>query len=333
MDSAAEQMSSNSEEYPEETSNSGPIIKEEKLTESERERIILRTIRSDDPSINKILISISMCEVFSLEEGKWEKYDLEGSFYIISGENPRTYYRMLILGQKSVKSIVEDIEKDMIFEKQDNPTIIMYKSKGEGIKGIFFEEEVEGIRVYNCIKDIQQLKLGADEHIQHSEHINRENNIYMDSSNTHTIDINTNIETHRDITTNIEEMLLQPINLINYYSPRFEGPNNNNIERIINGEENKLSEECKEGGEGDTQKVDINSVPSTTMATHQPASVPVVEDTDTIMQPILTEIFEHNQGEQIKSFNKCKLRNVLLDLVNDDQFIDIIYHKIKDAFQ
>ncbi|XP_059099747.1 mRNA-decapping enzyme 1-like [Tigriopus californicus] len=130
-------------------------------------RMNLATLTRVDPYVQSIVCQAKHVFLYYHKDGNWEKGDTEGPLFVYERVcEPK--YGFIILNRLNQKSLIEPISKGLEF--QSKPPFMLYKTKDEEIRGIWFYKEEECKMISAKVESLIKLTEEAALQNQRAEH-------------------------------------------------------------------------------------------------------------------------------------------------------------------
>ncbi|KAH7671349.1 mRNA-decapping enzyme subunit 1 protein [Dioscorea alata] len=108
----------------------------------------LTVLQRIDPFIDEILLTVSHVSLykFNLDSNQWSRRDVEGSLFVIK-RNSQPRFQFLVMNRRNTENLAEDILGD--FEYDVQPPYLLYRNVAQEINGIWFYKSEESEAVAN----------------------------------------------------------------------------------------------------------------------------------------------------------------------------------------
>ncbi|KAH7671350.1 mRNA-decapping enzyme subunit 1 protein [Dioscorea alata] len=113
----------------------------------------LTVLQRIDPFIDEILLTVSHVSLykFNLDSNQWSRRDVEGSLFVIK-RNSQPRFQFLVMNRRNTENLAEDILGD--FEYDVQPPYLLYRNVAQEINGIWFYKSEESEAVANLFSRI-----------------------------------------------------------------------------------------------------------------------------------------------------------------------------------
>ncbi|KAM3962634.1 decapping mRNA 1 [Aphomia sociella] len=107
-------------------------------------RMNFAALKRADPYAREIIDSATHVALYTFEENKWEKTNIEGALFVYS-RNGEPYHSLVIMNRLSTNNLIEPVSKGI--ELQLKEPFLLYRNAKCRIYGIWFYDKEECVRV------------------------------------------------------------------------------------------------------------------------------------------------------------------------------------------
>ncbi|XP_057781998.1 mRNA-decapping enzyme-like protein [Salvia miltiorrhiza] len=109
-----------------------PIL-DEKITKE----LNLRVLQRIDPCIEEILTNAAHVAIYELniEASQWSRKNVEGSLFVVK-RNTKPHYQFIVMNRQNTENLTESLWGDFVCEVQDS--YLLYRNHTEEVNGIWF---------------------------------------------------------------------------------------------------------------------------------------------------------------------------------------------------
>eukprot|EP00357_Protocruzia_adherens_P008461 CAMPEP_0115009370 /NCGR_PEP_ID=MMETSP0216-20121206/22568_1 /TAXON_ID=223996 /ORGANISM="Protocruzia adherens, Strain Boccale" /LENGTH=272 /DNA_ID=CAMNT_0002377157 /DNA_START=13 /DNA_END=831 /DNA_ORIENTATION=+ len=267
------------------------------------EELTCKKFRRKDPGFVSVIAKSIYGALYNLDPTtkKWMKMNIEGPVYIVKRSNA-PYLRLILLNQKGNNDYEDNLDSGMKFQT-DKEFIFYLKPDGDTV-GVWLSDFGPNPSILNCFQNLKQLaKKFEEEFSQLLESDEEEEQSTTTSKETQKQEIRREAPSSGDLSQDLMAML----NVGNGTTPIFEDKEE---EKSTSSDPRMKSANSLESDEL-KRKMGLLGLGGESETTSTKPSVP--------------------REETIEGVTKQELKSALLALVNDDNFVDMVFDKIKSS--
>jgi hypothetical protein len=111
----------------------------------------IEQVRRIDSQLERIMLTCKYCAVYQLENGQWEKKDIEGPLHLCRST---TYWKLIVTNRKTPENWLQDITSDMRIERQGQYVFYNGTVHQSSAVGLWFYEGKDSVLVANMLETV-----------------------------------------------------------------------------------------------------------------------------------------------------------------------------------
>ncbi|KAG2320127.1 hypothetical protein Bca52824_013340 [Brassica carinata] len=103
----------------------------------------LKVLRRIDPFIEEILITVAHVTLyeFNIQKSEWSRKDVEGSLFVVKRNRQQPRFQFIVMNRRNTDNLVEDLLGDFEYEVQG--PYLLYRNAAQEVNGIWFYNQRE----------------------------------------------------------------------------------------------------------------------------------------------------------------------------------------------